>query len=471
MSTIQRGHATMCDNDMSNYFNQKSVIPPIRKGPRLFRKKSKVDTDLIRQSYMNECDNNNRIHLWYANKGINNAVKVNYGMQVLNLTAGAQHNPTIPRKLEDEDYRCDDAKVRQDELLPLSRLPRPSTSIDINPDASGIYNKSISSSDIERQRVSHSIKGYTRKIAEAFPVQTARGIQFQNISDYQQASDALNTNIIRDKMASNTMPLNAPIKTINTEHTDHNYVRTTINSKLSSLSRMANKQLNAPGINAGQHDHVVRVVRKLPPTSNQAEKTVVVYESNQPKHLSLISKLKGMAHDAHKTVTLYEITDPNIYLLAKLKSDPYSASKQVSVYSIKEPTNLHLNTKIVGDKDRAATIVKTKSVYTDTDHERSATSSARFTDRVKMDTSINPQYKLGGTMDPNIITNRNVNTNLVKKNAYCEGGIDTSMFSSHREQFDRTIPFYNTEIPYTKGPGFVFVDTKPVNSRVEFTSR
>lgn len=497
MSTMQRGHATMTSNDMSNYFNQKPVIAPVRKGPRLFRKKPKVDTDLIRQSYMNDTDNNNRIDLWYANRGVNNAVKVNYGAQVINLTSGAFHNPTVPRKLEDEDYRCYDAKVRQEDLLPLSRLPRPSTSIDINKDVSHIFNKSISQYDIERQRVLHSIKGNTKKVAEAFPVQATRGIQFQNIDEYQRASEALTANATRDKMATDQLPLNVPIRTINTDNrTPLNKLRATVLQH----DRQANKQLNVPGATSGQYTKDVRIIRKTPVTVTQAGKTVTMYKSNEPKHMNLVSKLKGEPHDTRKTVVLYEITDPQIHLLTKLKSESHEAPKQITMYSIDEPTNLQLDHKIVpvhgnsvktaniadsayqtegynsmylepkitADEERASTVVKTKSVYSDTDHQRTAGNVARFVDRVRADTSVNHQYTLGGTMDSNVITDKNVNTNLSKKNAFSEGGIDTSMFSSHREQFDRSIPFYNTDIPYTKGPGFVFVDTKPVNSRVEF---
>lgn len=405
--TAIRGHAVFSDEMTGGYFNQKQYIAPIRKGPRILRKKPKVNTDYIMCTLMNEEDNASRINLWPVTRGQNHAVKVNYGTQVLSLTSGAYHNPTIPRKLEDEDYRCINAKYRQEDLVPLSRMPRPVTSIDPNKEAFAFYNKPMSECDIEASRVAHNIRGNLRTLVENISMPSSRTTNIHSNDTYTTSAMALTHDTARDKLASKF-----------------------------GLAENIPKQ-HTLGINNGASVRVDHVQRK-----------------------GLVDTLNST-----RTVTVNEITDPKHKLMAKLSQGMAAAGRTVNVNDHFEQTkaqaNIDLQHKIVGD-ERGRDSAKLKSIYSETDHMSGPSDTVKFAERPCVPTNINNLYTVGFKADPSLIADHH-NVELYKKNAYCEG-IDPNRYAGHRERFDRSIPI-NTGVPYHKSTPFVFAPTNPTMLR------
>jgi len=359
-------------------------------------------------------------------RGVNHSVKVNYGTQVLNLLTGAQHYPSVPRKLEDEDYRCENAAYKQDQLLPLSRLPRPVTSMYTNADVSSYYNKPLSGSDIERSRVAHNIKGNLRDLVSSVTV---------NVAPTQTVYDVERTNPMLLKLKEKAVLNNTAPKHITVSYVDKN---------------LAARKPPA------------RIVRKVPAHSTQYTKGTTVHNTSHVTY-TLDKKLSAPA-GAHKEVTLYEIRDPNIELLTKLKTGDIDAGKTQQVYDTIEQMRamaaMELQHKLVPDPRAQSMNKLTAGVYTDSDHARQP-DTARLDKKVEGETNVNNMYPSGYVMDDQVMRDNVLDLALRRKNAYCQE-INPAMYSSHRNQFERHLNIQGiNDIPYNKGAPFIFVPVRP----------
>lgn len=460
-----RGHAIMTDQTDGGYFNQKPYIAPQRKGARLFRKKPKVNTDLIMCSLMDP-EQNDRISLIGKTRGVNHAVKVNYGTQILSLTTGAQHYPTVPRKLEDSDYRAEHAAYRQDQLLPLSRLPRPVTSMSTNADVSSYFSKPLSGSDIELSRVAHCIKGQLKNLVDPISANAAPTRYINDVAAHAQNANNEYQYIPRDKMASNTMPNN--VRIVDVSMLDESNTPQLIRLKQKAiLSNNAHKQLSIESHDARAEDKpAIRMIRKVPLHHVENTRGINVHETTHINH-TLDKKLSAPSA-AGKLVTLYEITDPNMVLLSKLKTGNMSAGKNKQVYDTIEQLRamaaLELRRKQVPDARAQQMNRTTTGVYTETDHSR-ADDTARIDKKVQGDYNLNNVYQTGLTGQlraDNSIQDHTMNLSLKKKNAYCDN-IDTSRFASNRRDFEYHLKDIQgiDSIPFNKGPNFIFAQTLP----------
>jgi hypothetical protein len=310
-----RGYSSLTNDADTGYFNAYRTIQPIRKPPVICRIKPKVDTDEIRNSLMT--DISDRIQLWPVSKG-DKTMKINNGTQIINLTSAQNPVPTIVRKLEDVDYRCEDAKCSQEELLPLSRLPRGITSITPNLNIANVFTKPVNSAyDISNEEILSNLKGK---------------LQLKIESNKQ-------------------ININTP-----TLANQNNLNRKTTEIKKISGEKSANPTIDIYDTNTGSNISKAKILNKLKKDVN-VNKIINIEGINRDDNNLQIRNLKKIStgfQTTNMTQTVHIINDIPIHLIKKVTPDKLSAPSNITISTnenkiVQPPKNVISENKVKVD--------------------------------------------------------------------------------------------------------------------------
>lgn len=431
-----RGYASL-SNDTDSYFNQWLDITPKRNGPVLCRIKPKVDTDQVDTSLMDRSGHQSRIELWPISKG-DHTQKLNIGSQILNLTSTTGNpNPTIPRKLEDNDYRCLDAKIRQEDLLPLSRLPRQPTSILSSKGISEVFTKPVNPNmDFSGEEIRSIIHGKLNPLKNTnkqLTIDTPDDRDGKALYGYiasrkkLEVANKSNKSLVIDGSTSGQTNSNAKIIQKLKGYFDPTKILTIYGSNTSQtcdlakiIKKIVSEQiesgclLNIPGLNAQQKNFVIREVNKLKAIPRQ-----------------------------HLVQIIYKTDHPDLFLVKKIHVDKLGATKNVNVITESDrnqPNNKKLPDKITPDPANAK-----KQIAVETASGKTQPNTAKNVERVKVNSAPTVQYKVGHR--PNMLRNEQ-NLQLQYKNQFVGKQIDVERYSPYVPRFERGI---DTNMPFSYG--------------------
>lgn len=451
-----RGYSSLSNDASNGYANQWMNIAPIRHGPKVFRIKPKVCTVGIRDCLMDESKYGDRIHLWQRTLSSGDHTKhFNNSTQVLNLSSGPNPNPTIIRRLEDIDYRCEQAKYKQEDLLPLSRLPRSSTTINTNPAISEVYTKPMDTSfDISRDEIRSAIHGKIQTAKDSNKTYKLGGtnerdgdVLYGNISSRQRS----------DIPASNAKS----ILTISGTTSGQTSTIAKIIDRIKGLTE-SNKIINIPGLNTDEMLDIAKIIKKI--TAGELSTNALI---NVP-HLTakesdivckIVDKIK-LNPKQHKVQVIYKNETPNVFLIKKISQTKLGSNQNITIVTDndrKQPSNAKVSDKIKPTESKS-----NKQISVSTGSEKTQPNTSKNVERVHAQAKPNIQYKVGHK--PNELRNEQ-NINLQYKNQLVGKTIDVDRYSPYRPQFNRGINInaqfrYADRTPFEKQPlDYIYVNS------------